>query len=84
MKRNAELLAHESSGLAKQATELEKALKSETNSERIARLIAENPNKVVEGRTLLEGYQWNGLDCPGRGNAPAQRRRQAEKLAAKR
>lgn len=57
-------------------------MKIETGSERTARLLleSESQGKIVPGRTLPKGYQWNGVDVPGRGSAPARRLRQ---LAAK-
>lgn len=58
-------------------------MKLESNTERIERLRRENAVKIVPGRTLLKGYQWNGLDSSAHGNAPARRLRQAARQAAK-
>ena len=58
-------------------------MKLETNSERVERLLREESDKKVPGRTLLKGYQWNGIDVPGRGKAAARRLRQMERRKAK-
>lgn len=58
-------------------------MKIETNSEHTERLIREHADRHVPGRTLLRGYQWNGIDVPGRGTAATRRLKQQATQRAK-